>query len=88
MCKVLSFDLQINKNNSQQHKKIIDSMGGVQDMSPPFLGNLGAKFSETSFPQTYFTQIRTIVTLTQQFKTIDFDNFYCLQCSLSKVRGP
>ena len=57
MRKVLWFYLQINKNNSQQHKKIIDSIGGVQDMSPPFLGNLGAKFSEMSFPHTYFTQI-------------------------------
>ena len=32
---------------------------GVRDMTPPLLGNLGAKFSETSFPhfKTYFTQI-------------------------------
>ena len=32
---------------------------GVRDMAPPFLGNLGAKFSEMSFPhfKTYFTQI-------------------------------
>ena len=32
---------------------------GVRDMAPPSLGNLGAKFSETSFPhfKTYFTQI-------------------------------
>ena len=32
---------------------------GVQDMAPPLVGNLGAKFSETSFPhfKTYFMQI-------------------------------
>ena len=32
---------------------------GVRDMAPPSQGNLGAKFSETSFPhvKTYFTQI-------------------------------
>ena len=32
---------------------------GVRDMAPPLLGNLGAKFSETSFPhfKTSFTQI-------------------------------
>ena len=32
---------------------------GVQDMAPPLLGNLGAKFSETSFShfKTYFMQI-------------------------------
>ena len=32
---------------------------GLMDMAPPSRGNLGAKFSETSFPhfKTYFTQI-------------------------------
>ena len=32
---------------------------GLRDMAPPSRGNLGAKFSETSFPhfKTYFTQI-------------------------------
>ena len=32
---------------------------GLQDMDPPLLGNLGAKFSEMSFPhfKTFFTQI-------------------------------
>ena len=32
---------------------------GVQDMAPPLQGNLGAKFSEMSFPhfKTFFTQI-------------------------------
>ena len=35
------------------------SHGGVRDMAPPLLGNLGAKFSETSFPhfKTYYKQI-------------------------------
>ena len=33
--------------------------GGVRDMASPLLGNLGAKFSKTSFPHftTSFTQI-------------------------------
>ena len=32
---------------------------GARDMAPPLLGNIGAKFSETSSPhfKTYFTQI-------------------------------
>ena len=32
---------------------------GVREMAPLLLGNLGAKFSEMSFPhfKTYFTQI-------------------------------
>ena len=32
---------------------------GVRDIAPPSLGDLGAKFSETSFPhfKTYFMQI-------------------------------
>ena len=32
---------------------------GVRDMATPLLGNLGAKFSETSFPhfKTYFMQM-------------------------------
>ena len=41
------------------------------------LGNLGAKFSETSFPhfKTYFTQIGRCYRLRQQFKTFDSNNF-------------
>ena len=32
---------------------------GLEDMAPPSRGNLGAKFSKTSFPhfKTYFTRI-------------------------------
>ena len=51
---------------------------GVRDMGPPLLGNLGAKFSETSFPhcKTYFYLRKSAVaTFTQQFKTIDSNNF-------------
>ena len=41
--------------NAQEEK----GAGGVRDMALSSLGNLGAKFSEMSFPhfKTYFTQI-------------------------------
>ena len=50
---------------------------GVQDMTPPLLGNLGAdKFSETSFPISSPILCKTAVsTFIQQFKTIDYNNF-------------
>ena len=51
---------------------------GVWDMAPPLLGNLGAKFSEMSFPhfKTYYTQIgRCYLFNTQQLKMIDSKNF-------------
>ena len=52
---------------------------GVRDMAPPLLGNLGAKFSEMSFPhfKTYYTKIcRCYLLNTQQFKMIDSNEFY------------
>ena len=52
---------------------------GVRDMALPLLGNLGAKFSEMSFPhfKTYYTQIgRCYLFNTQQFKMIDSNEFY------------
>ena len=48
-------------------------------MALPLLGNLGAKFSEMSFPhfKTYYTQIgRCYLFNTQQFKIIDSNEFY------------
>ena len=64
---------------------------GVRDIAPPFLGNLGAKFSETLFPhfKTCSTQI-IIVISRQSFKTFDIFPIIslCLQCSLSKMGGP
>jgi len=49
---------------------------GVRDMAPLSLRNLGAKFSDTSFPhfKTYFTQ-STVVTFRQQLKTFNSNNF-------------
>ena len=41
-------------------------------MAPPLLGNLGAKFSEMSFPILHKLDI---VTFTQQFKMIDSNKF-------------
>ena len=48
---------------------------GVRDMASPLLGNLGAKFSETSFPhfKTYFAQIGRCCLYTTIF--IDSNNF-------------
>ena len=50
---------------------------GVRGTAPPLLGNLGAKFSEMSFPhcRTYSMQIGCNVTFTEQFKMIDSNNF-------------
>ena len=52
------------------------------------LGNLGAMFSERSFPhfKTYSMQMNHCYYLTQHFKT--FDSNKCLQGSLSKMQGP
>ena len=68
------------------------SHGGVRDMAPPLLGNLRAKFSEMSFPhfKTYFKQIGHchIKTTCNLIKHLIPIILLCLQCSLSKMRGP
>ena len=63
---------------------------GVRDKAPPSRGNLGAKFSETSFPhsKTYFTQIGRCYFSTTILKRSISIIFHCLQCSLSKMLGP
>ena len=48
------------KNTPGAHFPAGKGSGGVRDMALPSLENLGAKFSEKSFPhflKTYFTQI-------------------------------
>ena len=46
-------------------------------MASPLLGNLGAKFSKTSFPHftTSFTQIDHCLTFRWEFKAFDFNNY-------------
>ena len=50
---------------------------GVRDMVSPSLGNLGAKFSETSFPHftAPFRQTGCCLIFRQEFKTFDSNNY-------------
>ena len=61
-------------------------------MALPLLGNLRAKFSEMSFPhfKTYFKQVGHchIKTTCNLIKHLIPIILLCLQCSLSKMRGP
>ena len=66
---------------------------GVRDMVSPSLGNLGAKFSETSFPHftAPFRQTGRCLIFRQEFKTFDSNNYtlsvylsVCLSIYLSR----
>ena len=50
--------------------------GGREIVDPPSPGNLGAKFSETSFPQfkTYLCKLAEVI-FRQQFKMFGSNNF-------------
>ena len=59
----------------------------MRDMTPLLLGNLGAKFSETSFPHFWTILCKLAVIFGQQLITFN-SNSLCLQRSLSKIHGP
>ena len=65
--------------NMHQRRTFFRGQGGsgVQDMTPPLLGNLGAnKFSERhSLISSPILCNSAVVIFTQQFKTIDSNNF-------------
>ena len=57
--------------------------------APP-LGNVGVKFSKTSFPhfKTFFNSKRPLLALHNNLKQLILIILLCLQCSFSKMRGP
>ena len=62
-------------------------LNGLRDMAPPSKGNLGAKFSETSFP--HFTDLlyanRPLLSLDTNLKCLIPIILLCHLCSLSKM---
>ena len=61
---------------------------GVMDMALPSLGNLGAEFSETSFPQFDLSYANwPLLSLDNNLKCLIPIILLCLQCSLSKMHG-
>ena len=82
---------------SGQRNTLMEAGGGggsgVRDMVSPSLGNLGAKFSETSFPHftAPFRQTSRCLIFRQEFKTFDSNNYtlsvylsVCLSIYLSR----
>ena len=81
---------------SGQRNTLMEGGGGgsgVRDMVSPSLGNLGAKFSETSFPHftAPFRQTGRCLIFRQEFKTFDSNNYtlsvylsVCLSIYLSR----
>ena len=50
---------------------------GVRDMASPLLGNFGAKFPQTSFPQLRPILCKSAIVILREQKTIDSNN-YCV----------
>ena len=77
------------KNMCQRRTFLGEGGSGARDMPSTSLWNLGAKFSETSFPHLRpILRKSAVVTFRQQFKTFDSNYLTVFKCSLSKIPGP